>query len=232
MFEWNIHEVIEELNNGFVNVKYAYVNSDKTLLPIKFFGYQYVVDINLSKTNDIPSDDIVRSFYGFANERRSRNMVLPILRPNDVFIDVGACIGSWTIPAAVMGARVIAYEANPDAAVILESIAEMNSIRDRIALYNQYIAADKNNPIDSQNIGNVKLIKIDVEGAELEVLKGASETIRRYKPYILVEVHTNTSPEFEIALVNSICPDTYKHHTVSQRLFDTDAPCYHVYHYK
>jgi hypothetical protein len=36
-------------------------------------------------------------------------------------------------------------------------------------------------------LGRVDLIKIDVEGMEEEVLVGAEETIRRTKPYLIVE---------------------------------------------
>jgi len=44
-------------------------------------------------------------------------------------------------------------------------------------------------------------IKIDVEGAELEVLRGAEQTIKRNKPYIIFEhgigaaVHYGTGPD-------------------------------------
>ena len=41
--------------------------------------------------------------------------------------------------------------------------------------------------MDSRNVGSVVFIKIDVEGHELEVLEGADETIRKYKPVILCE---------------------------------------------
>jgi len=39
-------------------------------------------------------------------------------------------------------------------------------------------------------VSNVALIKIDVEGAEVEVLKGAIKTIRAQKPVLCMEVHT------------------------------------------
>ena len=38
-----------------------------------------------------------------------------------------------------------------------------------------------------------RLIKIDVEGAEAAVLRGASLTLRTYRPFILLEVHTAAS---------------------------------------
>ena len=46
--------------------------------------------------------------------------------------------------------------------------------------------------------GNTKAIdwlKIDVEGAELHVLVGAEQTIRKYKPKIIVESHTFIIPD-------------------------------------
>ena len=42
--------------------------------------------------------------------------------------------------------------------------------------------------LDSFNLQNVKLIKVDVEGFELQVLKGARETIRRCQPALVLEV--------------------------------------------
>jgi FkbM family methyltransferase len=41
-----------------------------------------------------------------------------------------------------------------------------------------------------------RLIKIDVEGAEHEVLKGAEKTLLQHRPILVVEVHTFALPEF------------------------------------
>jgi len=41
--------------------------------------------------------------------------------------------------------------------------------------------------LDSFNFDNLNLLKIDVEGWEFEVLKGAIETIKNHKPVLLVE---------------------------------------------
>lgn len=45
-------------------------------------------------------------------------------------------------------------------------------------------------------IGNVDLIKIDVEGAELNVLRGMKSTLQNYHPGILVEVHPQQLESF------------------------------------
>ena len=39
-----------------------------------------------------------------------------------------------------------------------------------------------------------KFIKIDVEGAELEVLKGMTITLEKYKPLIFIEKHPGLIP--------------------------------------
>ena len=43
--------------------------------------------------------------------------------------------------------------------------------------------------IEKNNIKKVDIIKIDVEGAEIKVLKGMMETIRKFKPKIFIEIN-------------------------------------------
>ena len=51
--------------------------------------------------------------------------------------------------------------------------------------------------LDDIYTGVPSFIKIDVEGHELQVLKGASETIKKHKPTILIEIH-NFSEDSDI----------------------------------
>lgn len=43
-------------------------------------------------------------------------------------------------------------------------------------------------PLDPWNLEPVRFIQLDVEGDELDVLAGAKELIKRYAPYIMLEV--------------------------------------------
>jgi FkbM family methyltransferase len=50
--------------------------------------------------------------------------------------------------------------------------------------------------IDSLQLSRVDFIKIDVEGHELEVLRGSRETIEKYHPILMVEVTSPGTIEF------------------------------------
>jgi FkbM family methyltransferase len=43
----------------------------------------------------------------------------------------------------------------------------------------------------SSSVGKISFIKIDVEGSEVEVLKGAQETLKKWRPRICVEAHSD-----------------------------------------
>jgi FkbM family methyltransferase len=46
----------------------------------------------------------------------------------------------------------------------------------------------------------VRLIKIDVEGAELKVLRGGQKLLEKYKPLLVIEVHAFAFPSFNTSL--------------------------------
>ena len=63
--------------------------------------------------------------------------------------------------------------------------------------------------LDAYSVGNVDLIKIDVEGFEHRVLSGALKMIEKHKPYILIEVGWGTNH-----------PEWPQCETVYKKLFD------------
>ena len=141
-------------------------------------------------------------------------------------IDVGANIGNHTIYfAKILRARVLAFEpfaknrdvllkniaANDCApAISVESVA-LGSVKGRATvksfdpsnLGTVRVGADDVGdmemiPLDDflPNYVDVGLMKIDVEGAELEVLKGAEKTLELQKPPLFIE--SQTDKEFNI----------------------------------
>jgi FkbM family methyltransferase len=53
------------------------------------------------------------------------------------------------------------------------------------------------NIVKKLKISRIDVVKIDVEGAEIKVLRGMVDTIKRFKPYMLVEIRSYNVNEFE-----------------------------------
>ena len=131
------------------------------------------------------------------------------LREGDLFIDVGANVGTYTVWATDCGADVIAIEPDPDACARLVTNAEMASTK--VTVLNAAAAAERGTVsltigfnamnrivVEGQHafearvvpaitldelIGDqhVRGIKIDVEGAERLVLEGVACALREQR---------------------------------------------------
>jgi FkbM family methyltransferase len=71
--------------------------------------------------------------------------------------------------------------------------------------------------LDDLDLGPVSFIKLDIEGAEIAALQGATETIRRYKPKLSLAVyHTPDDLTGIVDAVRAVRPDyrfTLRHHS-------------------
>lgn len=126
-----------------------------------------------------------------------------------VVLDVGANYGDSSIWwAKKFGAKVIAFEPIPEIFFELEKNIRLNSVD--VTAYNVAIGQGeeiygkqsrgmlstgsekkiKTKKLDSYHFDRVDLLKIDVEGFEYEVLNGAKETIKKFKPKIIIETHS------------------------------------------
>lgn len=124
--------------------------------------------------------------------------------------------------AAVAGLKVVAFEPNPELCVPFRKSITLNNLDNRVALHEVGVGATKGKAhfaeIKLENLGGqslvvddsdasiisvvnldsleledkVKAIKIDVEGMELSVLKGAAALISRDKPYLFIEAQTES----------------------------------------
>ncbi|MGC4100316.1 FkbM family methyltransferase [Ferruginibacter sp.] len=83
---------------------------------------------------------------------------------------------------------------------------------------------------EEKKLSRLDFIKIDAEGAELEILKGGQKTIRQYKPYITLEVHPRVfvpSDKIMIELFDLIVSMGY---TISKnkKIIDEREFCNHI----
>ena len=58
------------------------------------------------------------------------------------------------------------------------------------------------NLITNYNMQKIKLIKCDVEGAELFVIKGAINTIKKYSPIVLLEIVRNHTERYNYSPID------------------------------
>lgn len=137
----------------------------------------------------------------------------------DVVVDVGACYGQYTLPALALGANVIAYEPFDEGRKILQAQVDENMFGRctivNVALgdgfpYPAELAGEvwtKHYPtamptfstLDAEAVGRVDWIKCDNEGGELLFLRGASKTIDRWKPTLILENHEGVDPSSAVS---------------------------------
>ena len=146
-----------------------------------------------------------------------------------VVLDVGANYGDSSIWwAKKFGAKVVAFEPLNDVFIELEKNVELNSadvIAYNVAIGNgEEISGNsqgrmfsaggvlkiKTKRLDDYSFDRVDLLKIDVEGFEYEVLKGAENTINKFKPRIIIETHSDS--------LRRICDQYLLNHGYSLRL--------------
>jgi FkbM family methyltransferase len=148
------------------------------------------------------------------------DMMLPLhfLRPGDLFLDIGANIGSYTVLAAgVCGARSWAFEPHPGTAESLLRNVEINSLASLVRVHQCALGRaagavsftsdeDSTNRVTDRNTGltvrmealdnligaeTPAMIKMDVEGSEEEAIIGADATLA--KPSLkLIAIETVT----------------------------------------
>lgn len=147
------------------------------------------------------------NLYCGLHEYEDMFFLLHFLRSEDLFVDVGANVGSYTVLASAhINAHVVAFEPNLLAYNNLMNNINVNAVREKVLAYNMAVGSasgtvcftknlDTTNHVASENekddiievkIGTLDLIlesqiptllKIDVEGFEAEVIKGAERIL-------------------------------------------------------
>lgn len=162
---------------------------------------------------------ITGNIYAGLHEFEDMAFLLHFLRSDDIFFDVGANVGSYTILASgVKGAQTVAFEPIPQTYSMLVKNMELNSLHELVTCVNKGVGqkeeklnftttGDTTNhivPRSEQNSITVDIepldkyyplfkptiVKIDVEGFETEVLNGANEILQdRSLKAIIIELN-------------------------------------------
>ena len=114
-----------------------------------------------------------------------------------LIFDVGGYIGyDALLFAANSPGRVVTFEPNPDNAQLLEANVGQNpSLSERITLTSLAVSGqsgDGATTLDaaSGRFGAPDLVKIDIDGGELDALSGGVKTLREQRPHLIVETHS------------------------------------------
>lgn len=147
------------------------------------------------------------NIYCGLHEFEDMAFLLHFLRQSDLFVDIGANIGSYTMLAsAEIGAETIAIEPVPETFKNLTRNISLNNISARVRALNiglgsskgtlkfsksfdtgNHVVADESADFVSVDVDSLDsvlagkcpaLLKIDVEGFETEVLKGAGQVLQ------------------------------------------------------
>ncbi len=169
---------------------------------IRDFDGDLVLDVNVRGKLDL-------SLWHFPNlyDKELREMFCAAVTPGCTVLDVGAHIGMYTLLAAKRGAQVFAVEADPLNAAMLRHHVALNGFAGRVTIF-EMAAIDTIRPVtlyrhpfslaesnivgagalcgtvegktlDSLNLPPIDVCKMDIEGAELQALKGFQKTLAR-----------------------------------------------------
>jgi FkbM family methyltransferase len=162
------------------------------------------------------------NWYCGLQEYQDMAFILHALRPEDLFLDIGANIGSYTVLASgAVGASSIAVEPIPETAKVLEANVGINGLGGRVEVRrlalsdeagklrftsgfdacNRVAGTDETEGVIEVPVTMLDIlcadrvptiIKIDVEGHEMAVIAGGTRTLR--DPRVLaVVMETNGS---------------------------------------
>lgn len=94
----------------------------------------------------------------------------------------------------VVALRIAAWSSEEELTLFTGEYSTRHSVKKNHGLGSIVVKAKPlDNVLEEIGVNRVDLIKIDVEGAEVEVLKGMSETMKRHHPVIVVEVWSENS---------------------------------------
>ena len=190
---------LEEWGNGHNNGFQKYVESSKSKQCILDVGAH--VGLTILPVSLVSSENT--KIYGF--EPSSENY--KTLRVNLEFNRCTKVIVENCLVGAEQNEDILFYETDgidPICTIVKNEKRKCNETHKKQVSIDSYCADNNLHP---------DLIKIDVEGAEINVLKGARRVIKEFKPMIFLSVHPNAIralEESDDALLNEIHASGYQ----------------------
>jgi len=141
--------------------------------------------------------------------------IMEFIKPGDVVVDVGANIGAYAYAFAKKASIVYCFEPNTECfECLLFNMKGLDNVEifkvalGGIVCHGTPVVENNNmgmaymrvesdgqvniNPLDCYSFSKVDFIKIDCEGMELGVLKGAQHTITKFHPTMYIEINDYT----------------------------------------
>lgn len=165
---------------------------------------------------------LTSNIYTGLQEFPDMGFLLHVLRPDDLFVDIGANAGSYTILAGTCGARGVAFEPVPNTYKYLWENIRLNNLDDKVRAINKAVGECQGNVMFTRDFDTTNhqlaadeicdqvvcvevvtlddflskespsFIKLDVEGYELPALLGATAILKKSSLHSLI-IETNGS---------------------------------------
>jgi hypothetical protein len=142
-----------------------------------------------NQTNKYSCQLDARYYYSRITRTLEAEIFIPnaVADRNGIAIDVGAGLGIWSYHLSKLFVQVEAFEPITDCCGVIRSTRRRN-----ISVHNEGLSSAAGNmelrTLDDYAFANVKFMRIDVGGREIDVLKGAQRTINAEKPVMVIDI--------------------------------------------
>jgi hypothetical protein len=141
---------------------------------------------------EIDANGSVHTYLGTAELELARH-IRAAARPGAVCFDVGGHDGWYALGfARLTGAPVVTFEADAEAVARIErNLARNPRVAGLVTVRHEMVGEDTiDRLVRAGDVPAPALLKIDVDGGEVGVLRGAAEVLREHRPHVIVETHT------------------------------------------